>query len=55
MEESFTCQAFDTWAPFELVGGINKQRPNAEDLAAARALAARLEDRAGCEVLGPDH
>jgi flavodoxin len=55
VEESFTCRAFDTWAPFKLVGGINKQRPNAEDLAAARAFAARLRDRAGREVLGPDH
>ncbi|MEU4273049.1 flavodoxin family protein [Streptomyces sp. NPDC026092] len=42
---SFSCRAFDTWAPFKLVGGINKQRPNAGDLDAARAFAERL--RAG--------
>lgn len=41
---SFSCRAFDTWAPFKLVGGINGQRPNAEDLAAARAFAERLRD-----------
>ncbi|MFJ5264710.1 flavodoxin family protein [Streptomyces sp. NPDC088387] len=40
---TFTCRAFDTWAPFKLVGGINKHRPNDTDLAAARAFAERLE------------
>ncbi|MFI9808603.1 flavodoxin family protein [Streptomyces sp. NPDC052301] len=44
---SFSCRAFDTWAPFRLVGGINKQRPNAADLAAARAFAERLRDGKG--------
>lgn len=44
---SFSCRAFDTWAPFKLVGGINKQRPNPDDLAAARAFAERLRDGAG--------
>lgn len=39
---SFSCRAFDTWAPFKVVGGINKHRPNAADVAAARAFAARL-------------
>ncbi len=41
---SFTCRAHDTWAPFKLVGGINKQRPNAQDLAAARSFAERLRE-----------
>ncbi|MBW5481610.1 flavodoxin [Streptomyces bambusae] len=40
--ENFTCRAFDTWTPFKLVGGINKHRPNADDLSAARAFAGRL-------------
>ncbi|MEV7523580.1 flavodoxin family protein [Streptomyces sp. NPDC091371] len=44
---SFTCRAFDTWAPFKLVGGINKQRPDTADLAAARAFAERLRDAGG--------
>ncbi|MFY4722909.1 flavodoxin family protein [Streptomyces sp. LaBMicrA B280] len=42
---SFSCRAFDTWTPFKLIGGINKRRPNAGDLAAARAFAGRLRDR----------
>ncbi|MFG2331697.1 flavodoxin family protein [Streptomyces sp. NPDC048604] len=47
VDESFLCRAFDTWTPFKLIGGINKQRPNAGDLAAARAFAGRLRDRRG--------
>ncbi|MER7468887.1 flavodoxin family protein [Streptomyces sp. NPDC097981] len=44
LDGSFSCRAFDTWTPFKLVGGINKQRPNVGDLAAARAFAGRLRD-----------
>ncbi|NEC20964.1 hypothetical protein [Streptomyces parvus] len=33
-----------TWAPFKLVGGLNRHRPNTDDLAAARAFAERLRD-----------
>ncbi|MCF3180665.1 flavodoxin family protein [Streptomyces polychromogenes] len=47
VDGSFTCRAFDTWTPFKLVGGINKQRPNGEDLAATQAFAERLRDRRG--------
>ncbi|MFB7617920.1 flavodoxin family protein [Kitasatospora sp. NPDC056181] len=47
VEGSFSCRGFDTWTPFKLVGGINKQRPNIEDLAAAQAFAGRLRDRQG--------
>ncbi|MDQ0986305.1 flavodoxin [Streptomyces sp. V2I9] len=39
---TFSCRALDTMMPFTLVGGIQKQRPNDGDLAAARAFAARL-------------
>ncbi len=42
VEGSFSCRALDTWAPLKLVGGINKQRPNAGDVAAARAFAGRV-------------
>ncbi len=28
----FYCKGFDTFGPFKLVGGINKNRPNAEDM-----------------------
>lgn len=47
VDGTFSCRAFDTWAPFRLVGGINKHRPNDEDLAAAREFAARLRDGRG--------
>ncbi|WP_156727521.1 flavodoxin family protein [Streptomyces apocyni] len=47
VDGSFSCRAFDTWTPFKLVGGINKQRPNDGDLAAARAFAERLRDGRG--------
>ncbi|MEU6878807.1 flavodoxin family protein [Streptomyces sp. NPDC046712] len=47
---SFSCRAFDTWTPFKLVGGLNKQRPNVGDLAAARAFAERLRDGRGLVV-----
>lgn len=39
---TFSCRAFDTYAPFKLVGGIRKDRPNGADLAAARLFAERL-------------
>ncbi|MCX5175092.1 flavodoxin family protein [Streptomyces virginiae] len=39
VEGTFACRGFDTWAPFKLIGGINKRRPNGDDLAAARAFA----------------
>jgi len=32
----FGCKGFDTFLPFKLVGGVNKGRPNDEDLAIAR-------------------
>ncbi|MEU9304053.1 hypothetical protein [Streptomyces sp. NPDC048269] len=47
VDGSFSCRAFDTWVPFKLLGGINKQRPNVGDLAAARAFAERLRDGGG--------
>ncbi|MFJ6482300.1 MULTISPECIES: hypothetical protein [unclassified Streptomyces] len=40
--DTFTCRALDTWMPFRLVGGINKQRPDENDLIAARTFARRL-------------
>ncbi|MFI1067101.1 flavodoxin family protein [Streptomyces spororaveus] len=39
---TFTCRALDTWLPFRLIGGINRRRPDADDLGAARAFARRL-------------
>jgi flavodoxin len=28
----FACKAFDAWGPLKLIGGINKGRPNADDI-----------------------
>ena len=28
----YSCLAYDTFGPFKLVGGINKGRPNEDDL-----------------------
>jgi flavodoxin len=28
----FSCKAFDVWGPLKLIGGINKGRPNSDDL-----------------------
>jgi flavodoxin len=40
--EDFACKALDTWAPFKLVGGINKGRPDVSDLEKAREFAKGL-------------
>ncbi|QBS43617.1 flavodoxin family protein [Nocardia sp. CS682] len=45
--DTFSCRAFDTYAPFKLVGGIRKGRPDATDLAAARTFAEGLRVRLG--------
>jgi len=38
----FACKGWDTWTPFKLVGGINKGRPDENDLARAREFAKGL-------------
>lgn len=43
--DTFSVRAFDTWAPLRLVGGINKGKPDAADLEAAREFAAGLRAR----------
>ncbi|MGG2464242.1 flavodoxin family protein [Streptomyces sp. RGM 3693] len=45
--DTFSCRGFDTWLPFKLVGGINRARPNATDLEAARTFAEGLRARLG--------
>ncbi|MGN5377242.1 flavodoxin family protein [Streptomyces lasalocidi] len=47
--DAFSCRGFDTWAPFRLVGGIRKGRPNGADLTAARAFAEDLQRTRGRE------
>lgn len=39
---TFTCRGYDTWTPLKLIGGVNKNHPNATDLTAARTFAQRL-------------
>ncbi len=41
----FCCKAWDTWGPLKLFGGINKGRPNEEDLEGARVFARRLKEK----------
>ncbi len=38
----FACKGWDTWGPFKLVGGINKGRPDENDLVKAREFAKGL-------------
>lgn len=41
----FSCKGWDSWGPLKLVGGINKGRPDAEDLEEARIFARGLKDK----------
>jgi flavodoxin len=43
--DEFSCKGWDTWGPMKLIGGINKGRPDEEDLADARAFARRLKEK----------
>jgi len=38
----FTCKAFDVWGPLKLIGGINKGRPNTDDLKSAEIFVEEL-------------
>ena len=38
----FACRGFDTWGPLWFAGGLNRQHPDARDLARAGEWAARL-------------
>ena len=48
----FCCPGFDTWLPLRLVGGLNKGRPNEQDLERARQFARRLLQSANRERPG---
>jgi len=39
---SFSCKGFDTFGPLKLIGGINKGKPNEEDIANAQNFANSL-------------
>ncbi|WP_280299302.1 flavodoxin family protein [Nocardia neocaledoniensis] len=41
----FACRGLDTMGPLALIGGLNKGRPNVEDLTSARGFAEQLRAR----------
>lgn len=41
----FACRALDTWGPFKIFGGINKGRPDENDLREARKFAEGLKGK----------
>jgi len=41
--DEFSCKGWDTFGPMKLIGGINKGRPDAEDLEKARLFARGLK------------
>jgi flavodoxin len=43
--DEFSCKGWDTVGPLKLFGGINKGKPDEEDLAAARAFAQGLKNK----------
>ncbi len=40
--DEFSCKGYDTYGPLKLIGGINKDRPDRDDLAEARRFAGEL-------------
>lgn len=43
---TYCCPGFDTWLPLRLVGGLNKGRPNGNDLERAREFARQVSETA---------
>lgn len=43
---TFSCRGWDTWLPLRLIGGLNKGRPNTEDLGRAREFARQFVEAA---------
>lgn len=41
----FFCKGFDTWGPFKIIGGINRGRPNEQDLEKAKKFANDLKNK----------
>lgn len=39
---SFSCRGYDNWFPLRLIGGLNRGRPDEDDLTRARSFAAGL-------------
>lgn len=51
--DDFSCGGISDWAFFKLVGGINKGRPNANDLADAQKFAQDLLSRNPKQIMAP--
>jgi flavodoxin len=39
----FSCRGYDTYGPYKLIGGINRGRPNMEDLEEAKGFAKKMK------------
>jgi flavodoxin len=39
----FSCRGYDTYGPFRIIGGVNKGRPNDQDLKKAEDFAAEMQ------------
>ncbi|BER91835.1 flavodoxin family protein [Atrimonas thermophila] len=42
---SFTCRGYDTYGPLKLIGGINRGRPNQDDLEKAKRFAREIAEK----------
>jgi flavodoxin len=43
--DEFSCNGFDTFGPFALIGGLSKGRPNEEDVKKAKEFARSLKEK----------
>jgi len=43
--DEFSCQGFSTYGPLKLIGGINKGKPNQDDLSNAKIFAQNLKQK----------
>lgn len=41
--DEFTCKGWDTFGPFKLTGGINRGRPNEDDIEKAKTFARKIK------------
>jgi flavodoxin len=45
----FSCRGFDTYGPYKLIGGLNRGRPNKEDLEAAKEFGRKMKEAAASD------
>ena len=52
---TWSCRGWDTWLPLRVFGGLNKGRPNSEDVESARQVAIELATQMrGMSILRPE-